>query len=66
LASRRKASGSRAEQTLRKVERLKAVTQRIADSDGLGGEIGSTVPVADAAEASASSASSGEDGSGEG
>ena len=42
-----------AEQTLRKVERLKAVTQRIADSDGLGGEIGSTVPVADAGGATA-------------
>jgi hypothetical protein len=36
-----------AEQTLRKVERLKAITQRMAESDGLGGEIGSTVPVAD-------------------
>jgi len=36
-----------AEQTLRKVARLKAITQRIAESDGLGGEIGSTVPVAD-------------------
>ncbi len=38
-----------AEQTLRKVARLKAITQRIAESDGLGGEIGSTVPVADEA-----------------
>jgi len=37
-----------AEQTLRKVARLKAITERIAESDGLGGEIGSTVPVADA------------------
>jgi hypothetical protein len=37
-----------AEQTLRKVARLKAITQRMAESDGLGGEIGSTVPVADA------------------
>jgi hypothetical protein len=55
-----------AEQTLRKVERLKAVSQRIADSDGLGGEIGSTVPVADAADASASSVGSDEDRSGEG
>ena len=42
-----------AEQTLRKVERLKATTQRIAESDGLGGEIGSTVPVVDAAAAAA-------------
>ena len=38
-----------AEQTLRKVARLKAITQRMAESDGLGGEIGSTVPVADEA-----------------
>ena len=37
-----------AEQTLRKVARLKAITQKVAESDGLGGEIGSTVPVADA------------------
>ena len=35
------------EQTLRKVERLKAITQRMAETDGLGGEIGSTVPVAE-------------------
>jgi len=35
------------EQTLRKVARLKATTQRIAETDGLGGEIGSTVPIAD-------------------
>jgi hypothetical protein len=38
-----------AEQTLRKVARLKAITQRMAETDGLGGEIGSTVPVADEA-----------------
>jgi hypothetical protein len=38
-----------AEQTLRKVARLKAITQRVVESDGLGGEIGSTVPVADGA-----------------
>ena len=37
------------DQTLRKVERLKAIAQRIHESDGLGGEIGSTVPVADEA-----------------
>src|SRR4029078_6698814 len=42
---------ARPEQTLRTVARLKAVTQRIAESDGLGGEIGSTVPVADAGDA---------------
>ncbi len=39
------------EQTLRKVERLKAITRRVVESDGLGGEIGSTVPVADEAAA---------------
>ena len=49
-----------AEQTLRKVERLKAVTQRAAESDGLGGEIGSTVPVADAAGAAAGEEASSE------
>jgi hypothetical protein len=38
-----------AEQVLRKVARLKAITQRMAESDGLGGEIGSTVPVAEGA-----------------
>ena len=43
------------DQTLRKVERLKAAAQRDAESDGLGGEIGSTVPVADAGAAAASS-----------
>jgi hypothetical protein len=36
-----------AEQTLRKVARLKAITEKMAETDGLGGEIGSTVPVAD-------------------
>jgi hypothetical protein len=41
-----------AEQTLRKVARLKAITERMAESDGLGGEIGSTVPVADASDLS--------------
>src|SRR5919198_5337087 len=41
------------EQTLRKVERLKAITQRMAETDGLGGEIGSTVSVADAGAAAA-------------
>jgi len=35
------------EQTLSKVERLKAASQRIVESDGLGGAIGSTVPIAD-------------------
>ena len=49
-----------AEQTLRKVARLKAITQRMAESDGLGGEIGSTVPVADAAAEPASEDASGE------
>ncbi len=53
------------EQTLRKVERLKAITRRIVESDGLGGEIGSTVPVADEAGTAASGAT-GEDASGEG
>jgi hypothetical protein len=49
------------EQTLRKVERMKALTQRMAESDGLGGEIGSTVPVAEGA----ASTLSGEDTSSE-
>jgi len=52
------------EQALRKLARLKATTQRIAESDGLGGEIGSTVPLADArsgaAEAAAAEESAGE------
>ena len=49
-----------AEQTLRKVARLKAITQRMAESDGLGGEIGSTVPIADAATEPASEETAGE------
>ena len=49
-----------AEQTLRKVARLKAITERMAESDGLGGEIGSTVPVADASPEPASEETSGE------
>ena len=53
-----------AEQTLTKVERLKAATQRMADSDGLGGEIGSTVPVA--ADGATVAATDPEDGSSEG
>jgi hypothetical protein len=52
------------EQTLTKVERLKAATQRIAESDGLGGEIGSTVPVADAGTGVAAAAP--DEGAGEG
>jgi hypothetical protein len=52
-----------ADQTLRKVARLKAVAQRIAESDGLGGEIGSTVPVADTDETAAAVS---EDDAGEG
>jgi hypothetical protein len=53
-----------AEQTLRKVARLKAITQRMAESDGLGGEIGSTVPIAEPSEMS--SASEAEEASGGG
>ena len=53
------------EQTLRKVERLKAITRRIVESDGLGGEIGSTVPVADEA-AAAAPAGQNDDAPGEG
>jgi hypothetical protein len=53
-----------AEQTLRKVARLKAITERVAESDGLGGEIGSTVPVAEASDVS--TRPGGEEGPGEG
>ena len=52
------------DQTLRKVERLKAITQRIQESDGLGGEIGSTVPVAD--DAGTPAAAAADEGAGEG
>ena len=52
------------EQTLRKVARLKATTQRIAETDGLGGEIGSTVPVADEGAPAATAAA--DEGGGEG
>ena len=51
------------EQVLRKVARLKAVAQRMADSDGLGGEIGSTVPLADEAAVAAQPAGPGDEGS---
>jgi hypothetical protein len=52
------------EQTLRKVARLKAVAERVAETDGLGGEIGSTVPVADAGAPAAIAAP--DEGAGEG
>ena len=54
------------EQTLRKVARLKAVAQRMAESDGLGGEIGSTVPVADAGDAAPEAALAADEAAGEG
>jgi hypothetical protein len=42
-----------AEQTMRRAAMLKAQSAKAADRDGLGGEIGSTVPAADAAAATA-------------